>query len=91
MEEGVDLPYENVTFQIIFKIPYPFLGDAQIKARKDADSEWYMTETIRKLVQTQGRGMRAEDDHCTNYVLDSSFNGIIRNKLCPKSFKECVI
>ena len=91
LEEGVDLPYENVTFQIIFKIPYPFLGDAQIKARKDADNEWYMTETIRKLVQTQGRGMRAEDDHCTNYVLDSSFNGIIRNKLCPKSFKECVI
>ena len=91
LEEGVDLPYNNINFQIIFKVPYPFLGDAQVKARKDADNDWYIIETIRKMVQIQGRGMRAEDDYCTNYVLDSSFNGLIRNKLCPKSFKECVV
>ena len=91
LEEGVDLPYENISFQVLFKTPYPYLGDPQIKARKDADNEWYITETIRKIVQTHGRGMRAEDDCCKNYVLDSSFKGIIRNKLCPKSFKECVI
>ena len=91
LEEGVDLPYDNISFQIIFKTPYPFLGDPQVRARKEADPDWYITETIRKLVQTHGRGMRAEDDHCTNYVLDSSFKGILRNKVCPQSFKECVI
>lgn len=90
LEEGVDLPYDNVKFQIIFKTPYPYLGDPQIRARKESDKDWYITETIRKLVQAHGRGMRAEDDNCTNYVLDSSFKGIIRNKLCPKTFKECV-
>lgn len=90
LEEGVDLPYDNISFQIIFKTPYPYLGDPQIKARKDVDPDWYMTETIRKLVQIHGRGMRAEDDSCVNYVLDSSFKGIIRSKLCPSSFKECV-
>lgn len=90
LEEGVDLPYDNISFQIIFKVPYPYLGDPQVKARKEADKDWYIIETIRKLVQTQGRGMRAEDDKCTNYVLDSSFKGILRNKLTPQEFKECV-
>ena len=90
LEEGVDLPYDNISFQIIFKTPYPFLGDPQVRARKEADNDWYITETIRKLVQTHGRGMRAEDDKCDNYVLDSSFKGILRNKICPKSFRECV-
>ena len=90
LEEGVDLPYDNISFQIIFKTPYPFLGDPQVRARKEADKDWYTIETIRKLVQIQGRGMRAEDDSCTNYVLDSSFKGIIRNRLCPVEFKECV-
>ena len=91
LEEGVDLPYDNISFQIIFKVPYPYLGDPQVRARKDYDKNWYIIETIRKLIQTQGRGMRAVDDKCTNYVLDSSFKGIIRNKLCPKEFKECVL
>lgn len=90
LEEGVDLPYDNIQFQIIFKVPYPFLGDPQVKARKDADADWYMTETIRKIVQILGRGMRAEDDSCTNYILDSSFKGILRNRLCPTELKECV-
>lgn len=90
LEEGVDLPYDNISFQIIFKVPYPYLGDPQVRARKEADKDWYIIETIRKLVQTQGRGMRAEDDYCTNYVLDSSFKGILRNKLCPNEFRECV-
>lgn len=90
LEEGLDLPYDNINFQIIFKVPYPYLGDPQVRARKEVDKDWYIIETIRKLVQIQGRGMRAIDDYCTNYVLDSSFKGIIRNKLCPKSFKECV-
>ena len=90
LEEGVDLPYDNISFQIIFKVPYPYLGDPQVRARKEADKDWYIIETIRKLVQTQGRGMRAEDDKCTNYILDSSFKGILRNKLTPQEFKECV-
>ena len=90
LEEGVDLPYDNISFQIIFKVPYPYLGDPQVRARKEADKDWYIIETLRKLVQTQGRGMRAEDDSCKNYVLDSSFKGIIRNKLCPNEFRECV-
>ena len=90
LEEGVNLPYDNIRFQIILKTPFPFLGDEQIKARKKYDPDWYILETIRKLIQAHGRGQRAEDDYCMNYVLDSSFKSIFNNKLCPLELKECV-
>lgn len=90
LEEGVNLPYDNIRFQIILKTPFPFLGDEQIKARKKYDPDWYILETIRKLIQIQGRGMRAEDDYCINYVLDSSCKGVFNNKLFPLDIKKSI-
>jgi Rad3-related DNA helicase len=39
MSEGVDLPYEKCEFQVIYKVPYPYLGDKQINERKNLDPE----------------------------------------------------
>ncbi|MBR2558366.1 MAG: ATP-dependent DNA helicase, partial [Methanobrevibacter sp.] len=33
MSEGVDLPYDKCRFQIIYKIPFPYLGDKQVNMR----------------------------------------------------------
>lgn len=90
LEEGLDLPNDDLRFQILLKCPYPNLGDKQIKARANNDYRWYQIETIRKFVQTIGRGMRNKDDYCTNYVIDSSFKDIIRNKYCPKYIKDSI-
>ena len=94
MSEGVDLPYEKCEFQVIYKVPYPYLGDKQINERKNLDPEWYAYKTIMTLMQAYGRGMRAENDHCDTYILDKNIQTILRNKmyrrLIPKFFKEAI-
>lgn len=95
MSEGVDLPYEKCQFQIIYKVPYPYLGDRQINERKNIDPEWYAYKTIMTLMQAYGRGMRAENDHCDTYILDKNIQILLRNKmyrnLIPKFFKEAIV
>lgn len=90
LEEGLDLPDDDIRFQILLKCPYPSLADKQIKARQKADYTWYLLETIRKVIQTVGRGMRHEDDYCKNYLIDTSFKSVLRNKYCPKYIKDSV-
>lgn len=95
MSEGVDLPYEKCQFQIIYKVPYPYLGDRQINERKNIDPEWYAYKTIMTLMQAYGRGMRAENDHCDTYILDKNIQILLKNKmyrnLIPKFFKEAIV
>lgn len=94
MSEGVDLPYEKCQFQVIYKVPYPYLGDKQVNQRMKQDPEWYAHKTIMTLMQAYGRGMRAENDRCETYILDKNIQNILRNgmyrKLIPKFFKEAI-
>lgn len=94
MSEGVDLPYEKCQFQIIYKIPFPYLGDKQINSRKKQDPKWYAYKTIMTLIQAYGRGMRAEDDFCATYILDGNVKMLSSNPLyktlLPRSFKEAI-
>ena len=90
LEEGLDLPNDDLRFQVLLKCPYPSLADKQIKARQNADYTWYLIETIRKIIQTVGRGMRNEDDYCTNYLIDSSFKNVLKNKYCPNYLKDSI-
>lgn len=88
MGEGVDLPGELCRFQIIYKLPYPDLGDKQIRMRANADEDWYNYKTSLALIQTYGRGMRFEDDHCVTYLIDSRIREFVKNdKFLPDSFK----
>lgn len=90
LEEGLNLPNDDLRFQILLKCPFPSLADSQIKARQNADYTWYLIETIRKIIQTVGRGMRNEDDYCTNYLIDSSFKKVLKNKYCPQYLKDSI-
>lgn len=94
MSEGVDLPYEKCQFQVIYKIPFPYLGDKQINKRKHIDPKWYAYKTIMTLIQAYGRGMRAEDDFCATYILDGNVNMLFNNPLykalLPRGFKDAI-
>ncbi len=94
MGEGVDLPYEKCQFQVIYKIPFPFLGDRQVNQRRKKDSKWYAYKTVMTLLQAYGRGMRAEDDYCETYILDGNFRMLLHNplyrNLVPEFFKEAI-
>ena len=86
MNEGVDLPGNLCRFQIIYKIPYPDLGDKQTRIRSDMDSVWYEYKTSLALVQTYGRGMRFEEDYCRTYFIDNRLKGYVRRDMSTYGF-----
>ena len=76
--EGVDFPYDQARWQVICKNPYPYLGDAQVKARMDMDKithstdwGWVNRQIALALSQMYGRTNRAIDDYSVTYILDS--------------------
>ena len=88
MNEGVDLPGDLCSFQIIYKLPYPDLADKQIRLRSNASEDWYNYKTALSLIQTYGRGMRYEHDSCVTYLIDSRISDfILSDKFIPDSFK----
>ncbi|MDI6818279.1 MAG: ATP-dependent DNA helicase [Methanothermobacter thermautotrophicus] len=95
MSEGVDLPYDKCRFQVIYKIPFPYLGDKQVNRRQRMDQRWYAYKTIMTLMQAYGRGMRAHDDSCYTYILDGNIEMIFRSplyrSLLPEFFKEAIV
>ena len=90
MEEGVDLKGDKSRFQIICKIPYPYLGDQLIVKRMERWKWWYSYETIKKIVQSIGRSIRSEEDHAKTYILDKCWERFYyQNKsLFPKNFDK---
>ena len=95
MSEGVDLPYDKCRFQVIYKVPFPYLGDKQVNMRMKRDKKWYAYKTVMTLMQAYGRGMRAEDDSCYTYIIDSDINMLFKSplyrSLMPDFFKEAVV
>ena len=95
MSEVVDLPYDKCRFQVIYKIPFPYLGDKQVHMRMKKDQRWYAYKTAMTLMQAYGRGMRAEDDSCVTYILDSDIQMLLKSplykSLIPEFFKEAIV
>lgn len=95
MDRGVDLPDDLCRVQVVAKVPFPYLGDRQVSARMrlPGGQVWYSVETVRKLVQMTGRGVRSKDDWCVTYVLDGQFkkNVLARSRrLLPDWWKEAI-
>ena len=96
MNEGIDLPYDKCRFQIIYKLPFPNTANQQVNVRIKKDKYWYPYQTVLNLVQSYGRGMRAEDDYCQTYIIDSRLKiymkkSSIYKKLIPNFFKKAII
>lgn len=90
MAEGVDLKDDASRFQIICKVPYPYLGDKLVKKRMHKWKWWYPLQTAKKIVQSVGRSIRNEKDHAVTYILDADWGYFYsKNKeMFPESFKE---
>ena len=92
MTEGVDLKGELSRFQIICKVPYPYLGDKLIKKKMNKWKWWYPLQTAKTIVQAVGRSVRSNDDSAVTYILDSDFERFYRmnSSLFPAKFRECL-
>lgn len=92
MTEGVDLADDASRFQILCKVPFPYLGDKVIQLRKAKNPSWYACQTARSVIQAFGRSIRNVDDHATSYILDSDWERFFRNNsaMFPDEFSAAL-
>jgi len=92
MTEGIDLIDELARWQVLCKIPYPYLGDPQVARRMELDPGWYDWRTCLTVVQAYGRTVRSEDDYAVTYLLDADFPSFLRRqrRRFPDWFLEAV-
>lgn len=90
--EGVDLYDDLARFQIIIKVPFPYLGDNYIRTKMEKIPMWYEWNTAKTLVQASGRTIRNTEDHCCTYILDSDMLWwYSKNKnLLPEWWKDAI-
>ena len=86
MTEGVDLKGKLSEFQILCKVPFPYLGDKVVKKKMFKWKWWYNTQTIRTIIQSVGRSIRSKDDKAVTYILDSDWKRI--KSMCKNDFPK---
>ena len=93
MTEGVDLKDDSSRFQVLCKVPYPYLGDKLVKKRMYKWKWWYPLQTAKTIVQSVGRSVRHKDDFAVTYILDSDWDRFYpRNKkYFPEEFKKSIV
>lgn len=92
MMEGVDLADNASRFQILCKVPYPYLGDACIKKRMENNRSWYTYQTIKSVVQAMGRSIRNANDYAVSYILDADWERFhsMNRKMLPIEFTKAL-
>ena len=92
MAEGVDLKDDASRFQVICKVPYPYLGDKLVKKRMYKWKWWYPLQTTKKIVQSVGRSIRNKDDFAVTYILDQDWDRFYsrNSSMFPQTFKEAL-
>jgi len=92
MTEGVSLEGDVSRFQILCKVPYPYLGDQLVKKRMNKWRWWYPFQTIKTIVQSVGRSVRSKDDVAVTYILDADWERFFdKNKnVFPNDFRKCL-
>jgi len=90
MQEGIDLKGDLSRFQIICKVPYPYLGDKIVKKRMHRWNWWYGLQTAKTIVQALGRSVRSAEDHAVSYILDADWDRFYgkHSDLFPEMFKK---
>lgn len=93
MTTGVDLKDDMSRHQTILKMPYPFLGSKKVKRRMETNKDWYGWKTCVELMQMYGRSVRTKDDNATTYILDASFDNILKynSRFLPLWFRNAII
>lgn len=89
MMEGVDLHDDLSRFQIICKVPFPYLGDLVVKKRMEKNKFWYPYMTAKSIIQSLGRSIRNENDFAISYILDADWERFYRNNssMFPAEYK----
>lgn len=87
---GFDFPYDECRYQVHGKIPFPDTRDPLIAARIDKDPSFPSYMAMQSLVQACGRGTRAPDDWCVNFIIDDHAQWFMKKHrmFAPKWFTD---
>ena len=90
MMEGINLADDASRFQILCKVPFPYLGDAVIKKRMESNRSWYTYQTAKSIIQALGRSIRNENDYAVSYILDLDWRRFYdsNKRLFPEEFRR---
>lgn len=90
MTEGVDLKEDLSRFQVICKVPFPYLGSKLVTKKMHKWKWWYDLQTTKTLVQSVGRSIRNEKDTAVTYILDSIWERFYakNSQLFPENFRK---
>lgn len=93
MTEGFDFAEDLARWQIIAKIPYAYLGDRQVAAKKELDQDWYDLQAVMSIIQSSGRIVRSETDIGDTYILDSDFMALWDRQevMFPRWWSEALV
>ena len=93
MMEGVDLADDASRFQILCKVPFPYLGDLVIKKRMEKNKMWYPYTTAKSVIQALGRSIRNDKDYAISYILDADWDRFYSRNfyMFPQEFKSSFI
>jgi len=83
MAEGISLDDGYARWQVVAKAAYPFMGDKRVDYRLNelGEKKWYANRAVIDVQQAVGRGMRSKEDWCVTYLLDGSFDYLIRRNV----------
>ena len=89
---GVDFPYRACEYQIISKVPFPDTRSRIVKARIDAIPHYREAMTMQTIVQSAGRGMRADDDQCETFIIDTHATWFLHRAadFAPRDFLDAI-
>lgn len=91
---GIDFKGSEAEVNIIFKAPWPSLGDKRIQARAYSTGpggrRWYASQAIREIIQMTGRTTRDMDDKSVTIILDASVISLMQDysSFWPQWFKD---
>jgi ATP-dependent DNA helicase DinG len=93
MMEGVDLKDDLSRFQVVCKVPFPYLGDLVVKKRMERNEKWYPYMTAKSVIQSLGRSIRNEKDFAVSYIIDSDWERFYKNNkhMFPKEFNAIIV
>jgi len=93
MTEGIDLADDLSRFTIFPKMPFPYLGDKWVMARKNEDPDWYDWQIAKTIMQGVGRSVRHAKDYADAYILDGNFYPFFErcSHLFPRWFRDSIV
>lgn len=93
MEEGVDLKDDLSRFQILVRLPWPYIGDPVIQKRTMYYPNYVNMLTALRLIQSYGRSVRSNTDTAATYILDGMFYNFVQSNpyVFPDWFLEAIV